>query len=117
MSLSNHLRISLFCYIIVLLLQACSTEHTDQNLRLGWVEGQVTDSLSDNPIDSAIISLADTLIAGDTNYTDTTGSYLAFAGALGPNRSVFCRKAGYQPRKKMVDLLQDTTRIDFKMVP
>ena len=113
----GYIGISFAGYIIAFLLQACSVGPTDKNLKFGWVVGTVTDSLSSVPIDSAIIALADTLIAGDTTYTDTTGYYRAFAGSQGLYRSVFCRKTGYQSQKKIVDLTKETTRVDFKLSP
>lgn len=101
----------------IFFLPACSKGPTDQKLRPAWITGKVTDSLSGSPLDSAIINDADTLIARDSAFTDSFGNYIDFAGAQDLRRSVFCRKAGYQPQKKMVDLVRDTTHVDFKMVP
>jgi len=111
-----HLRISFVFYITVFLFQACAPK-TDQNYRPAWVIGTVTDSLSSTPIDSAITNQGDTLTSTDSIFTDTVGSYFFFAGAQDLNRPIFCRKVGYQPQKKIVDLVKDTTRVDFKMVP
>ena len=113
----THLRISFVCLITAFLFQACSNPCKDCKFRPAWVIGKVMDSLSSAPLDSAIISFDDTLIFRDSIYTDTTGSYLSFGGLQGGRRAIFCRKTGYQPQKKIVDLVKDTTKVDFKMVP
>ncbi len=114
LTLSLYFLVFCLCFLA---FQSCSEKPTDRGFRSAFVTGSVTDSLSGSPIDSAIISLADTLFFRDSIYTDTSGFYLDFAGAQGLYRPVYCRKTGYQPQKKIVDLVRDTTKVDFNMSP
>lgn len=64
------------------------------------IRGVVTDSVTGEPIDSAIIQMRDTASANQ-HYTDSLGEYAYITFGYGQHR-LFCRKEGYQSQSRIV---------------
>jgi len=82
------------------------------------VHGTVTDAVTGEPIESALVNLWDTVYGGGVR-SDSAGRYVT--GDLGYARwDVYCRKEGYQPAVIWVESSrrgQVVTGADFKLVP
>jgi len=83
----------------------------------GYIGGTVTDSVSNIPIESAIVS-SDTVLDTTTDtLTDTLGHYVMFAGFPGINRLAYCWKDGYLVQSKRYSVASnETTLVDFRLV-
>lgn len=83
------------------------------------IRGVVTDSVTGEPIDSAVLQIGDTL-SQYRFYSDTLGSYGIFAGLGYGTYHVFCRKEGYHMETRVVRSWKDNTMItgiDFRLAP
>lgn len=85
---------------------------------VSWVQGTVVDSLTRAPIDSAWVDGNDTLLP-HWAYTDTMGYYVAFEGAPGRYRFLYCGKQGYITKKSQeyATFKNDTTTVNFELAP
>ena len=107
---------------ICILISALSTYQCDEHkITDGYLPrfaaGDVTDSLSNSPLEAALIG-GDSLLLNPWSETDSIGHYIAFLGAGSPHSTLFCGKDGY--RTKRMDfstLAQETTNVDFKLAP
>ena len=107
-------------FFILTIFVASALLHCDKGTKVeyvSWVQGTVVDSLTKAPIDSAWVDGNDTLLP-HWSYTDTLGYYVAFAGAPGRYRFLYCGKSGYTIKKKeYATFRDDTTTVDFELVP
>ncbi len=112
-NINNKVVILVFLVLLVLLLSACDRETCCSDGSTGF-SGFVTDSISDLPIDSARISLDDTL-KGFSLYTDSTGFYEGVM--FGGFDNLFVQKSGYITKSGKRQSGQFVVRIDFRLVP
>jgi len=103
--------------IVVLFYLAC---HDDIMVEPGgaFLAGTVVDSLTLAAIESAWVSLADSLYDPVHDVlTDSTGHYVVFAGTPGIHRWAFCGKETYVTEMKRFSTAPDeTTIVNFKLV-
>ena len=103
--------------LVLLLYLAC---HDDKMVEPQGVflAGVVVDSLTLAPIESAWVSLGDSVYEPlQDELTDSVGYYVTFTGAPGLHRWVFCGKQGYITQSKEFSTAPDeTTFVDFKLV-
>lgn len=78
------------------------------------ISGTVVDSITGLAVDSARISLQDTL-TDYSIFTDSTGFYKA--PALSGTMTVFARKSNYATQWRTLQIRADTTGVDFELVP
>jgi hypothetical protein len=82
------------------------------------IRGVVTDSVTGEPIDSALLQIADTLNTLPV-YSDSLGRYTIAHMGYGTYR-VFCRKEGYHMETRVVRSWKDNTMItgvNFQLSP
>jgi len=103
--------------IVVLFYLAC---HDDIMVEPGgaFLAGTVVGSLSSAPIESAWVSLVDTLYEPTRDdLTDSAGYYVTFTGTPGIHRWVFCGKEGYiTQRREFSTAPEETTVVNFELV-
>lgn len=87
---------------------ACEDHITDGPLTR--ISGIVIDATSGLPVDSASISLNDTLQTTEQIHTDSIGRYHVYMGGFGTIR-VFCRKEGYMTEQAVVQSTLDNLTI------
>lgn len=83
------------------------------------IRGVVTDSVTGEPIDSALLQIGDTL-SQYRFYSDTLGRYGIFAGLGYGTYHVFCHKEGYHMETRVVRSWKDNTMItgvNFQLSP
>ena len=112
-NIKNKVVILIFLALLVLLLNACDRETCCSDGSTGF-SGFVTDSISDLPIDSARISLDDTL-KGFSLYTDSTGFYEGVM--FGGFDNLFVQKSGYITKSGKRQSGEFVVRIDFRLAP
>ena len=112
-NINNKVVILVFLVLLVLLLSACDRETCCSDGSTGF-SGFVTDSISDLPIDSARISLDDTL-KGFSLYTDSTGFYEGVM--FGGFDNLFVQKSGYITKLGKRQSGEFVVRIDFRLAP
>ena len=101
--------------LLVLLLSACDRETCCVDpFTLYSISGIVTDSLTDLPVDSALVTRDDTTTTGVVFFTDTSGFYEVVA--IGGNYTIIVRKAGYLSKSKQVLLNSNLTNVNFTLV-
>jgi len=107
--------------ITVLMLMVTAAISMNCDLRksdpITSIRGRVTDSVTGEPVDSAIINLMDTTTV--PVFSDSLGEYYALRMGLGLNL-VFCRKEGYQSQSRVVSSSEDhatVTGVDFRLSP
>ncbi|MFQ5868585.1 MAG: carboxypeptidase-like regulatory domain-containing protein [Candidatus Zixiibacteriota bacterium] len=83
-----------------------------------FLAGMVVDSLSSAPIESAWVSLVDSLYDPSHDVvTDSTGYYVVFTGTPGIHRWAFCGKEGYVIQMKSFSTAPDeTTIVNFRLM-
>jgi len=83
-----------------------------------FLAGTVVDSLSLAAIESAWVSLVDTLYEPTRDVlTDSVGYYVSFAGTPGVHVWAFSGKEGYiTQRREFSTAPEETTIVDFKLV-
>jgi len=111
--------VSLLALIMILLCAiACDNHKPIYEPPGGYIAGMVTDSISNIPIVSAIVS-SDTIFDTTTDgLTDTLGHYVMFVGFPGINRLAYCWKEGYLVESKPYSVASnETTLVDFWLVP
>ena len=82
------------------------------------IRGVVTDSVTGEPFDSAVINLRDT-VSTNPSYADSLGRYAAGSLGYGPRR-VFCRKVGYRSQSIVVISSEERatiTGVNFQLSP
>jgi hypothetical protein len=104
--------ILLVAFLLSIIGINCGTDITDP---FWTVTGNVTDSLSALPIDSARIYIYDT-IPVYLSYSDTAGKYST--GMLGNHSGlkIFCRKTGYISKYVIIDLYRNVENVNFQLV-
>ncbi len=102
--------------LIVLSLIGCRDRISDGG-GFTTVEGTVIDSLSGEPIDSARITMLDTLTLAEPMFTDSLGHwYHWYQGAA--SITYYCQKDGYHTKSAMVNPVREDQRItgvDFSL--
>lgn len=78
------------------------------------ISGIVTDSLTDLPVDSALVTRDDTTTTGVVFFTDTSGFYEVVA--IGGNYTIIVRKSGYLSKSKQVLLNGNLMNVNFTLV-
>jgi hypothetical protein len=83
-----------------------------------FLAGTVADSLSLAPIESAWVSLGDSVYDPlQDELTDSLGYYVTFTGTPGIHRWVFCGKDGYISQSKEFSTAPaETTIVSFELV-
>lgn len=109
----NKVVIFIFFVLLVLFLSACDRETCCSDGSTGF-SGFVTDSISDLPIDSARITLDDTL-KGFSLYTDSIGFYEGVM--FGGFDNLFVQKSGYITKSGKRQSGEFVVRIDFRLAP
>jgi hypothetical protein len=104
--------ILLVAFLLSISVINCETDIIDP---IWTITGNVTDSLSTLPIDSACVYIRDT-ISTYPLYTDTVGNYAT--GMLGnhPGLRIFCRKTGYISKYLIIDLYRNVENVNFQLV-
>lgn len=101
--------------ITVIVLLGCGIG--DQSDPVTTIRGIVTDSVTGEPIDSAVIQIGDTLRSLEF-YTDSSGTYGVFAGIGYGTYRLTCRKDGYDTKQQVVRSYKGHTVItsaDFRL--
>ena len=110
------LRLAVVAAVAFVILSVCSTceEKSVDPPPLKHVSGYVIDSITAEPIESAMVSVHDT--SGVTTYSDGTGYFEGVT--IWTVTAVFARKEGYETKWIVRDLTKDTTdRLFFQLVP
>lgn len=108
--MSNQIKLVL-CLIILAALAfiGCPSRITDGG-GFTTVSGTVIDSLSGEPIDSARITMVDTLTWAHPVLTDSLGHWeFEYQGAAGV--TFYCQKEGFQTRSAVVSPIKTNQRI------
>lgn len=97
----------------VIMFNSCEEDSVRREVFYSF-SGIVTDFVSGLPVDSAKVSLHDS-VSGLFWYTDSTGYFIGseFVG----KHSVFVQKAGFISEDTVIDLFENLTNVDFLLVP
>jgi hypothetical protein len=109
-----------FVLVVGMALPFCSACQDDKMVEPhgAFLAGTVVDSLSLAPIESAWVSLGDSVYEPlQDELTDSLGYYVTFTGTPGLHRWVFCGKEGYITQSKEFSTAPaETTIVDFELV-
>lgn len=105
--------ILLVIVLLSILLLACNDDEspiTGHN----WpaISGIVIDSVDSTPLESAIISIMDTIDGLSVN-SDSLGKYIIPAN---DSSLLFVRKEGYITQYRTLIILNDSSNVDFKLI-
>jgi len=108
----------LFVVGLVLLLHLACHDDKMVEPQGAVLAGTVVDSLSSAPIESAWVSLVDSLYDPSHDVlTDSTGYYVVFTGTPGIHRWAFCGKERYVTQMKTFSTAPaETTIVNFRLV-
>ena len=115
-NIKNKVVILVFLVLLVLLLSACDKEAIIGHKTYSF-SGFVTDSITGMPIDSATISVDDS-ITGTFWFTDSSGYYIG-VGFQGSQilKTLYVQRTSYDTQSRNIDLDRNLTNINFKMIP
>lgn len=111
----NIIVILILLVLLVLLLSACDKEVVIGHKTLSF-SGFVTDSITGMPVDSAIISLNDS-INGAIWFTDSSGYYIGVGFPGSQIQTFYVQKTSYDTQSRNIVLNRNLTNINFKMIP
>ena len=101
---------------ILVLAFTCCDDNVIIEYPLGILQGIVIDSISSEPLESALVSFADT--SRITAWSDSAGHYICAPAISAVDESVFCVKEGYLRQVKTCNIRSgETTTVDFRLIP
>jgi hypothetical protein len=104
--------ILLVAFLLSISVINCGTDIVDP---IWNITGNVTDSLSTLPIDSARVYINDT-ISSHISYTDTAGHYVTSMFGNHSGLKIFCCKTGYISKYVIIDLYRNVENVNFQLV-
>jgi hypothetical protein len=108
--------ILLVAFLLSISVINCETDITDP---FWTITGNVTDSLSTLPIDSAGVYIYYTIhdtIPVHLSYSDTAGKYVTGMWLNHSGLKIFCRKTGYISKYVIIDLYRNVENLNFQLV-
>ena len=113
--IKNKVVILIFFVHLVLLLSACDKEAIIGHKTYSF-SGLVTDSITRMPVDSARISVDDS-ITGTFWFTNSSGYYIGVSIRGSQIQTLYVQKTSYDTQSRNIDLDRNLTNINFKMIP
>jgi hypothetical protein len=99
--------------IVVVILLSCNDNETPVTGH-NWpaISGTIIDSADSTPLESAIISIMDTIDSYSVN-SDSLGTYLIPAN---DSSVLYVRRSGHITQSKTLIILNDSSNVDFKLI-